>query len=62
MIARIARYFGETKEELSRVSWPNRELVVKHTLLVIIVSLAVAAYLGAADYLFSLGFARFFIR
>jgi preprotein translocase subunit SecE len=55
MLRKITAYFSETKEELSRVSWPSRENVTKHTLLVIVVSVSIAAYLGAADLLFTFG-------
>jgi preprotein translocase subunit SecE len=57
-MGKIIKFFHETKEELSRVSWPNRETVTKHTLLVIGVSLTLAIYLGAADLLFTYGLAQ----
>jgi preprotein translocase SecE subunit len=58
----IAKFFRETKDELVRVSWPSRENVVRHTALVIGVSVGVAAYLGAADFLFTYGLARLIAR
>ena len=57
-MGKIIKLFHETKEELTRVSWPNRETVTKHTLLVIGVSLVLAIYLGAADLLFTYGLAQ----
>ncbi len=62
MTGKIASYFRETKDELVRVSWPSRQVVLKHTLLVIGISLGVAAYLGATDYLFSFLLSKIFIR
>ena len=62
MFKRLLAYFSETKEELSRVSWPSRENVTKHTLLVIVVSVVVAIYLGAADVLFTYGLERLITR
>ncbi len=53
MPGKIATYLIETKDELVRVSWPGRKTVLKHTLLVISISVGVAIYLGAADFLFT---------
>ena len=55
MVGKISAYLRETKEELLRVSWPGRETVLKHTLLVIGMSLGLAVLLGGADYLFTYG-------
>jgi len=55
MAGKITSYLHETKEELIRVSWPNRQVVLKHTMLVIGISLAVALFLGGADLLFTYG-------
>lgn len=55
MAGKIASYLRETKEELIRVSWPTRQVVLKHTLLVIGISLGLAVLLGAADYIFAFG-------
>ncbi len=62
MANKIAAYFRETKEELIRVSWPSRQTVVKHTLLVVGISLGIAAVLGAADYLFTYGLTQLIVR
>lgn len=52
----IINYFKEAKSELKKVSWPSREQTRNHTLLVIGISLGIAAFLGLLDYLFTLGF------
>jgi preprotein translocase SecE subunit len=62
MAGKIASYMRETKEELIRVSWPSRQVVFKHTLLVISISVGVAVVLGAADYAFTLGLNRIISR
>ena len=49
----IINYFKETKSELSHVNWPTREQTIRFTLLVILTSIAVAAVLGIADFVFS---------
>jgi preprotein translocase subunit SecE len=46
----VINYLNEVKIELSKVIWPKKEEVVKLTLVVIIVSSVVAAYLGLLDY------------
>jgi preprotein translocase SecE subunit len=55
MASKITAYFTQTKEELIRVSWPNRETVIKHTLLVVGISLGLAVILGGADFLYTYG-------
>jgi len=62
MVNKITAYFTQTKEELMRVSWPGRETVVKHTLLVIGISLGIAVILGGADYLFTYGLTKIITR
>jgi preprotein translocase, SecE subunit, bacterial len=62
MANKIASYFIQTKEELVRVSWPNRETVVKHTLLVVGISLGLAIILGGADFLFTYGLTKIITR
>jgi preprotein translocase SecE subunit len=62
MAGKIASYLRETKEELIRVSWPNRQVVFKHTMLVVGISLGVAIILGGADYIFSFGLTKLITR
>ncbi len=62
MAGKIASYLRETKEELIRVSWPSRQVVLKHTLLVIGISVALSVLLGAADYVFAYGLTRIISR
>ncbi|PIS42935.1 MAG: preprotein translocase subunit SecE [Candidatus Kerfeldbacteria bacterium CG08_land_8_20_14_0_20_40_16] len=52
---RIFRYFKESKDELKKVIWPTRAEAIKHTLIVIGVSVGVAVFLGLADYLLNTG-------
>jgi len=39
---------------MKKVTWPTKKETYNYTLLVISLSLAVAAFLGALDYLFNL--------
>ncbi len=51
MVNRLRRYFVESWSELKKVAWPTREMVVRLTLLVIAVSVAVGAYISVLDLL-----------
>lgn len=46
-------YIGEVKLEMAKVTWPKRDEVVKLTLIVLAISIVVAAYVGGLDYLFT---------
>jgi len=50
---RLVQYLISSKAELKKVTWPTREAAIKHTLLVIFISLFVAAFLGILDNGFS---------
>ncbi len=58
MFARITGYFVGAKQEFKAIHWPNFAEVRQLTLVVIGLSLLVAAYLGVFDYIFTyiLGF------
>ena len=49
----VVRYFKETRAELRKVSWPSREEAVNLTIIVMTVTIAMAAFLGVVDFLFS---------
>ncbi len=46
-------FLKEVRLELKRVTWLTRQETVKYTLIVIGLSMAVAAFLGGLDFLFS---------
>lgn len=50
---KIVNFLKEVKAELRKVSWPTRQETIRHTLTIIGFSLAVAAFLGGLDFLFS---------
>lgn len=53
MISRIKQFFSEARVELRHVNWPTREEAVRLTLIVIGMSVVLAAFLGAFDYFFT---------
>ncbi|OGZ35281.1 MAG: preprotein translocase subunit SecE [Candidatus Portnoybacteria bacterium RIFCSPLOWO2_12_FULL_39_9] len=54
-------FLKEVRIELKRVTWPTQQDTIKYTLIVIGFSLAVAAFLGGLDFLFSWLLNRFVI-
>lgn len=51
---RINNYLKLSYLELKKVVWPSQKEVTQHTLMVIGISLGVAAFLGVADYILTL--------
>jgi preprotein translocase subunit SecE len=49
----ITNYFREVRAEMRHVSWPTRNQAVVYTIVVVVVSLVTAAYLGLWDYVFT---------
>lgn len=58
----VANFFGEVRFELSKVTWPTRDEVIKLTLTVFIVSGILGAYVGGLDYLFTTILAKVVIK
>lgn len=48
----IVVYFKETRAELRKVTWPTREETRTLTTIIVIVTVAMAIFLGLLDYLF----------
>ncbi len=49
----IGSYIRETKSELSSVNWPTQRQSILFSIVVVIVSVATAAFLGFFDFVFS---------
>ncbi len=47
---KLFNYFKGAKEELAKVVWPSRQTTINHTLMVILISVGIALFLGAVDY------------
>lgn len=46
-------FLQEVKAELSKVVWPSRAETIKATILVIAISVAIGAYVGGLDFVFT---------
>ena len=54
-MSKITEYFKETKGELKHVNWPTRQQTIYFTIIVIVVSVLIAYFLGIFDFIFSKG-------
>ena len=52
-------YLRDTRGELKMVAWPTRKQAIGFTVIVIVVSLFTAFFLGFFDYIFSLIIQKF---
>ena len=52
----LVNYARNSREELRKVSWPTRKQVIRDTLVVIGISVAMGAFFALADKLFETGF------
>ncbi len=54
-MANLLNYFKETKAEMKHVKWPTRKQAINFTIVVIIVSVFLAYFLGLFDFIFTSG-------
>jgi preprotein translocase subunit SecE len=52
---RFFNYLSDTRGELRHVSWPTQRQTTIYTILVILLSVVTAVYLGVLDFLFVRG-------
>ena len=50
---RIREYLKDTRGELRKTSWPTRQQATNLTLIVLAVTVAMALFLGALDFVFA---------
>ncbi|KPL17448.1 MAG: preprotein translocase subunit SecE [candidate division Zixibacteria bacterium SM23_81] len=55
---RIVKFFKEVKVELGKVTWPNRQELIGSTIIVVVLSLVMAVYIGILDFILSSLFGR----
>ena len=56
MVAKVMSYVRESREELRKVVWPSRQVVLRDTVIVVTISLATAVFFGALDFGLNAGF------
>jgi len=54
----LGRFSQEAWQELSKVTWPTRETVIRFTVLVLFISAGIAAYIFLVDNFFTLAITR----
>lgn len=54
-MSRFVEYLKETKAELKHVIWPSWSQTSYYTVIIIVLSVLVAYYLGIFDFIFSKG-------
>jgi len=61
-IQKTQSFFKEVYIEMRKVNWLTRSELLRYTLIVVAVTIIVAAFLGGLDYLFSTLIKRFIIK
>ncbi len=61
-IEKIKIFLKEALVELKRVSWLTRKDIVRYTLIVLGVTIIVAAFLGGLDFIFTTIIKSFIVR
>lgn len=52
IIQKLLNFLQDARAELRKVVWPTREEAIRYTIIVIAISVGVALFLGAFDYIF----------
>ena len=50
---KIITFLKEVRLEMKKVNWPTRQETIRKTMVVIGISVAVAAFLGTLDFIFT---------
>ena len=58
---KVPIFLKEVFVELKKINWLNRREVLRYTLIVIAISVVVAAFLGGLDFLFTTLLRRFIL-
>ncbi len=54
----IIQYLKDTRGELHHVAWPTRLQTIVYTVIVVLLSIFIALYLGFFDFIFTTGLSR----
>jgi len=61
IFTKITTFLKEVRLEIKKVNWPTRKETFRYTIIVIGVSLGVAAFLGTLDFIFKTLITRFIL-
>ncbi len=61
LLDKIITFLKEARVELKKVNWPTKQETIKHTLIIIGISLGVAIFLGGLDFIFTWLIRKFII-
>ena len=53
MLEKIKQFFKEVRSELTKVTWTSREELIYSTIIVIVVSIVLAIFIGVVDVVLS---------
>jgi len=53
IFSKTSQYIKDSIEETKKVTWPTKKETKQYTLLVLVISLTIAIYLGLLDYIFN---------
>ncbi|MDF1497056.1 MAG: preprotein translocase subunit SecE [Patescibacteria group bacterium] len=49
IIEKFVNYIRSSRQELTKVTWPSRDVTTRYSILVIVISISVAAFFGVLD-------------
>ena len=49
----LTTYLHHVRAEFTQIVWPSRERAIAHPLVVVLIALVIAIWVGALDYIFS---------
>ena len=60
-MSKLTQYIRDTRAEMQHVVWPTRKQATGFTILVVVISVLTAFFLGFFDYIFALVIEKFVI-
>ncbi len=54
MIGKTNAFFKETRQELNKVAWPEREELISSSIVVIVTIFLLAVFIGSIDFILSI--------
>ena len=53
LLQKLSVYLKQVRTEGKKINWPTRQKAIRYSLLVVVLSLVIAAFLGGLDFVFS---------